>query len=106
MKPSCPSTVAIPMRAILAATFALGACLTNDIIAQPSPPPDGALRAFEVVRSVLQRRVARNMAILAARVLQHRAHDLECTKCAIRRRRRLRDGVADEPCAQGERRMQ
>ena len=54
MKPSCPSTVAIPMRAVLAATFALGACFTNDIIAQPSPRPDGALRAFEVVRSVLQ----------------------------------------------------
>ena len=42
------------MRAVLAATLALGAWFDNDVIAQQSPPPDGALRAFEVVRSVLQ----------------------------------------------------
>jgi hypothetical protein len=54
MNPTCPSTVAISMRAVLAATFALGACFINEVIAQPSPPSDGALRAFEVVRSVLQ----------------------------------------------------
>ena len=54
MKPTCPSTVAISMRAVLAATLAFGAWFTNDVIAQPSPPLDGALPAFEVVRSVLQ----------------------------------------------------
>ena len=54
MKPTCPSTVAISIRAVLAATLAFGAWFINDVIAQPSPPSDGALRAFEVVRSVLQ----------------------------------------------------
>jgi hypothetical protein len=42
------------MRAVLAATLALGACFIDDVIAQQSPPSEGALRAFEVVRSVLQ----------------------------------------------------
>ena len=54
MKPTCPNTVAISMRAVLAATLDLGAWFDNDVIAQQSPPSDGALRAFEVVRSVLQ----------------------------------------------------
>src|SRR5882762_8639159 len=54
MKPTCPSTVAISMRAVLAATLALGAWFSSEVIAQASPPSDGAVRAFEVVRSVFQ----------------------------------------------------
>jgi len=41
-------------RTIAAAMFALGTWPINDVIAQPSAPPAEALRAFEVVRSVLQ----------------------------------------------------
>lgn len=41
-------------RAVAAAVLAVGACSINDVVAQPSAPSDAALRAFEVVRSVLQ----------------------------------------------------
>jgi hypothetical protein len=53
-KPECPGIAAISVRAVFAATLALGAWFANDVIAQTSPPADRALRAFEVVRSVLQ----------------------------------------------------
>src|ERR1039458_1921683 len=52
----------------------------------------------------LQRRIAWDMAIPAARVLQHRAHDFECTECAVRRWGWLRGHVVNEPCSQGKRR--
>src|SRR5450830_684421 len=54
MKPSYPSPVPLSIRAILAATLALGAGLNSGAIAQSLPPSDGALRAFEIVRMVLQ----------------------------------------------------
>jgi hypothetical protein len=54
MKPSYPSPVPLSIRAILAATLALGAGLNSGAIAQSLPPSDGALRAFEIVRTVLQ----------------------------------------------------
>jgi hypothetical protein len=54
MKPTCPSNVTISMRAVLGVTLALGAWFNSEVIAQPSPPSDSALRAFDVVRSVFQ----------------------------------------------------
>ncbi len=60
MQPTYPDTVAITQRAALAAVLALGALFDADAIAQSSRPPDSALRAFEVVRSVLQHPRCRN----------------------------------------------
>src|ERR1019366_2991469 len=41
-------------RIVAAAALAWGAQSINAVIAQPAVPPDEALRAFEIVRSVLQ----------------------------------------------------
>jgi hypothetical protein len=53
MQPTHPGIVTRALRAALAATLVLGTGLVTDAIAQ-APPPDSALSAFEVVRSVLQ----------------------------------------------------
>jgi hypothetical protein len=98
MKPTYLSNFAISKRAVLAATFALGAWFIDDAIAQPSPPSDGALRAFEVVRSVLQHPRCQNCHIPGNAPLQGdaghahaqfvvRGHDgrgaaaMECASC-------------------------
>jgi hypothetical protein len=60
MQPNYTSIKVIALRAALVATLALGASLTINVRAQATPPADGALRAFEVVRSVLQSPRCRN----------------------------------------------
>jgi mono/diheme cytochrome c family protein len=98
MKPTYSSPAAISIRAILAAMLALEVGFNNDVVAQPSPPSDGALRAFEVVRTVLQHPRCQNCHIPGDAPLQgdegyphdqnvvrgsdgHGASAMECAAC-------------------------
>jgi hypothetical protein len=60
MQLNCLNIATIHLRAVLAAMLVISAGVCTDALAQSAPPADGALRAFEVVRAVLQSPRCRN----------------------------------------------
>ena len=113
-----PHTAIISLRAAFTATFVLAACMTTNVVAQTSPPRENALRAFDVVRSVLQHPRCRNCHVTGDVPLMgdegiehdqfvvrgptgHGAAASECSSCHLNKNLPVSYGAAAPPGSPG-----